>query len=69
MPVATVFCHSAPGTTAAWPPLESPYALANGFAAVVLVLLLLDPTRPLALVFVLLSLAVVCAIVPAFLRR
>jgi hypothetical protein len=31
--------------------------------------LLLDPTRPLALVFVLLSLAVVCAIVPAFLRR
>jgi hypothetical protein len=45
------------------------YGLANGLAGVVLVLLLLDPTRPLALVFVLLSLAVVCTIVPTFLRR
>jgi hypothetical protein len=45
------------------------YALANVFAGVVLVLLLLDPTRPLAPVFVLLSLAVVCAVAPRFLRR
>jgi hypothetical protein len=37
----------------------------NGLAEVVLVLLLLDPTRPLAPVFVLLALAVV----PWFLRR
>jgi hypothetical protein len=44
------------------------YILANGFAGVVLVLLLLDPTRPLAPVFVLLALAVVCAVVPRFLR-
>jgi hypothetical protein len=45
------------------------YILANGFAGVVLVLLLLDPTRPLVPVFVLLTLAVVCAVVPWFLRR
>jgi hypothetical protein len=44
------------------------YILANGFAGVVLVLLLLDPARPLAPVFVLLALAVVCAVVPRFLR-
>src|SRR5262249_25632700 len=44
------------------------YILANAFAGVVLVLLLLDPTRPLAPVFVLLALAVVCAVVPRFLR-
>lgn len=43
------------------------YILANGFAGVVLVLLLLDPARPLAPVFVLLALAVVCAVVPRFL--
>ena len=45
------------------------YTLANGFAGVVLLLLLLDPTRPLAPVFVLLALDVVCAAVPWFLRR
>jgi hypothetical protein len=45
------------------------YVLANGFAGLVLVLLLLDPTRPLAPVFVLLALAVVCAVAPRFLRR
>jgi hypothetical protein len=45
------------------------YILANGLAGVVLVLLLLDPTRPLVPVFVLLALAVVCSVVPWFLRR
>ena len=45
------------------------YILANGFAGVVLVLLLLDPTRPLVPVFVLLALAVACAVVPWSLRR
>jgi hypothetical protein len=45
------------------------YFLANGFAGVVLVLLLLDPSRPLVPVFILLALAVVCAAVPWFLRR
>jgi hypothetical protein len=45
------------------------YFLANGFAGIVLVLLLLDPARPLAPIFVLLALAVVCAVVPWFLRR
>jgi hypothetical protein len=45
------------------------YVLANGIAGVVLVLLLLDPSRPLAPVFVLVSLAVVCAVVPWFMRR
>lgn len=43
--------------------------LANGFAGIVLVLLLLDPSRPLATIFVLLALAVVCAVVPWSLRR
>lgn len=45
------------------------YFLANGFAGIVLVLLVIDPTRPLAPIFVLLALAVVCAVVPWFLRR
>ena len=45
------------------------YILANGFAGIVLVLLLLDPSRPLIPVFILLALAVVCATVPWFLRR
>jgi hypothetical protein len=45
------------------------YILGSGFAGVVLVLLLLDPTRPLVPVFALLALAVVCAVVPWFLRR
>lgn len=45
------------------------YILANGFAGIVLVLLVLDPTRPLAPIFVLLALAVVCAFVPWYLRR
>jgi hypothetical protein len=45
------------------------YFLANGFAGIVLVLLVLDPSRPLVLIFVLLTLAVVCAIVPWFLKR
>jgi hypothetical protein len=45
------------------------YLFANSFAGVVLVLLLLDPSRPLVPVFILLALAVVCAAVPWFLRR
>jgi hypothetical protein len=45
------------------------YVLADGFAGVVLVLLLLDPTRSLAPVFVLLALAVVCAVAPLLLPR
>jgi hypothetical protein len=45
------------------------YFFANGFAGIVLVLLLIDPTRHLAPIFVLLALAVVCAIVPWYLRR
>ena len=45
------------------------YIFANGLAGVVLALLLLDPTRPLAPVFVLLALAVACAVVPWSLRR
>jgi hypothetical protein len=45
------------------------YIFANGFAGIVLVLVLLDPTRPLAPVFVLLALAVVCAVVAWFWRR
>lgn len=35
------------------------YFFANGFAGIVLVLLLLNPTRPLAPIFVLLALAVI----------
>jgi len=45
------------------------YFFANGFAGIVLVLLVLDPSRPLAPIFVLLALAVVCAVVPWYLRR
>ena len=45
------------------------YILANGFAGVVLVLLLIDPSRPLIPIFVLLALAVVCALVPWLLPR
>jgi hypothetical protein len=45
------------------------FLLANLLAHVVIVLLLIDPTRPLAPVFVLLALSVACAALPAFLRR
>ena len=45
------------------------YFLANLLGGVVLVLLLLDPTRPLAPIFVLLGLAVVFAVLPRFLPR
>lgn len=44
------------------------YIVADAFAAVVVILLLLDPTRPLAPVLVLLTLAVACAIVAWLLR-
>jgi hypothetical protein len=43
------------------------YLLANVLGGVVLVLLLLDPTQPLAPVFVLWGLAAVCVVVPRFL--
>ena len=45
------------------------YFLANLLGGVVLVLLLLDPTRPLVPVFVLLGLAVLFAVLPRFLPR
>ena len=45
------------------------YFLANLLGGVVLVLLVLDPTRPLEPVFVLLGLAVVFAVLPRFLPR
>lgn len=45
------------------------YFLANGFAGIVLVLLVLDPSRPLAPIFVLLALAVGCAVVAWYWRR
>lgn len=45
------------------------YCLANGFAGIVLVLLLLDPTRPLAPIFILLALAVACVVVARYWRR
>jgi hypothetical protein len=45
------------------------YVLANLFGGVVIVLLLLDPTRPLAPILGLLTLAAVCAVVPWFLQR
>ena len=45
------------------------YLLANLLGGVVLVLLLLDPTRPLAPIFVLLGLAVLFAVLPRFLPR
>jgi hypothetical protein len=44
------------------------YVLANALAGIVLILLLLDPTRDLAPVFVLLALAVVCNLLSWFLR-
>jgi hypothetical protein len=43
------------------------YILANLFGGAVLVLLLLDPTRPLGPIFIRLGLAVVCAVAPRFL--
>jgi hypothetical protein len=42
------------------------YLLANLLGGVVLVLLLLDPARPLGPIFILL--AVVCAVLPSWLR-
>jgi hypothetical protein len=45
------------------------YLLANLLGGVVLVLLLLDPSRPLGPVFVLLGQAAVCVLVPRFLPR
>jgi len=45
------------------------YLFANGLAGIVLILLLLDPIRPLAPVFVLLALAVTCVIVARYWRR
>jgi hypothetical protein len=45
------------------------YFFANGFAGIVLVLLLLDPSRSLAPIFVLLALAVVCSVVAWYWRR
>ena len=45
------------------------YFLANGFAGIVLVLLVLDPSRPLAPIFDLLTLAVICAVVAWYWRR
>jgi len=45
------------------------YFFANGFAGIVLLLLLLDLSRPLAPVFVLLALAVACAVVACYWRR
>jgi hypothetical protein len=43
---------------------RSLYILANFFGGLVLILLLVDPTRPLTPIFVLLFLGVVCAILP-----
>ncbi len=45
------------------------YALANLLGGVVLVLLVLDPTRPLAPIFVLLGLAVIFSVLRQFLPR
>jgi hypothetical protein len=45
------------------------YVLANLFGGVAVVLLLLEPTRPLAPNLGLVTLAVVCALVPWFLQR
>jgi hypothetical protein len=44
------------------------YLLANVLGGVALVLLLLDPTRPLGPMFILLAVAVVCAVLPSCLR-
>jgi hypothetical protein len=45
------------------------YVLANLFATVVLILLALDPTRPLVPIFVLLTLAVVFILAACFLPQ
>jgi hypothetical protein len=45
------------------------YTLANIFAGLVLVLLLIDPNRPLKPIFVLLALALVYPAMEAFLRK
>jgi hypothetical protein len=45
------------------------YFLSNLLSGVVLVLLLLDPTRPLIPIRLLLSLDVACAVLPRFLPR
>jgi hypothetical protein len=45
------------------------YVLANLLAGLVLILLLLDGSRPLAPILVLLTLAVVCAALPSVLPR
>jgi hypothetical protein len=45
------------------------YTLANALAGAVIILLVLDPTQPLAWAFVLLALAVVCAIAARLLPR
>jgi hypothetical protein len=42
------------------------YVLANLFAGVAIVLLLIDPTRPLTPILRLLALAVACAVLPRF---
>jgi hypothetical protein len=62
---------SRPGSTAInlWEMKRTLYFLADLLGGVVLVLLLLDPTRPLAPIFVLLGLAVAFAIIPRFLAR
>jgi hypothetical protein len=44
------------------------YLLANVLGGVVLVLLLLDPARPLGPIFLLLAAPVVCAVLPKYLR-
>jgi len=45
------------------------YVLANLLAGLVLVLWLVDGSRPLGLILVLLALAVVCAVLPSILPR
>jgi hypothetical protein len=45
------------------------YVLANLLAGLVLVLLLVDDSRPLVPILVLLALAVVCAVLPSMLHR
>lgn len=45
------------------------YFVANAIAGIVLFLLVLDPTRPLAPIFILLALAVACVAVARCWRR
>jgi hypothetical protein len=45
------------------------YFVANLLGGIVIVLLVIDPTRTLAPIFVLLGLAVICVVVAWFLRR